>query len=112
MEKIQFFSAIRNFDKEKNFRMLRNGYLIKGKENTFGVFKNESGLFDIIDLKTGLSVNFLHYYKLKDFKNDIQKFDDKLNDYKEKNKNFYNELIKNFNSYEIFEECHLWDMKS
>lgn len=106
MKKTKFYSAVYCPKKEKNGKFQRNGYLLETENNKFGLFKNDFGDFDIIDIDTGLSINFLHYYKLKDFKNDIKKFDDKLNDFKEKNKENYKQLIELFANYEIFEEVH------
>lgn len=71
-------------------KVKRTGYIIKTKNNRFGIFKNEFNDFDIIDLTTGLSINFLNYYKLKDFKNNIYKFDKKLQDYKNACPSAYN----------------------
>lgn len=66
MKKITFYSACMvNGEKMK---VQRQGYYIKTDENEFGIFKNEYNDFDIIDLNTGLSINYLNYYKLKDFK--------------------------------------------
>ena len=73
------------------------GYIIKTTANLFGIYKNEFNDFDIIDLNTGLSVNYLQYYKLKDFKKDIRLFDNKLNKFKENFNESYNKYVNDFN---------------
>lgn len=102
MQKITFYSACMVNDKKTKVK--RQGYYIKTDENEFGIFRNEYNDFDIIDLRTGLSINYLHYYKLKDFKNDIKLFDDKLNEYKERLKCSYNKHVEDFKKMEIEEE--------
>lgn len=102
MKKITFYSACMVNDKKTKVK--RQGYYIKTDENEFGIFKNEYNDFDIIDLRTGLSINYLNYYKLKDFKNDIKLFDDKLNEYKERLKCSYNKHVEDFKKMEIEEE--------
>ena len=61
----------------------RTGRVIETKTNLFGIYKNEYNDFDIIDLNTGLSVNYLNYYRLKDIKANIDKYDEKLNSFKQ-----------------------------
>lgn len=74
-----------------------NGYIIKTTTNLFGIYKNEFNDFDIIDLNTGLSVNYLQYYKLKDFKKDIRLFDNKLDNFKKDFSESYNKYVNDFN---------------
>lgn len=57
----------------------RTGRVIETKTNLFGIYKNEYNDYDIIDLNTGLSVNYLNHYRLKDIKANIDKYDEKLN---------------------------------
>ena len=102
MKKITFYSAC--MINNKKTKVKRQGYYVKTDGNEFGIFKNEYNDFDIIDLKTGLSINYLNYYKLKDFKNDIRLFDDKLNKYKELCKQSYNEHVEDFKKMEIEKE--------
>ena len=102
MQKITFYSACMVNDKKTKVK--RQGYYIKTDENEFGIFKNEYNDFDIIDLRTGLSINYLHYYKLKDFKNDIKLFDDKLNEYKKRLTCSYNKHVEDFEKMEIEKE--------
>lgn len=103
MKKITFYSACMvNGEKMK---VQRQGYYIKTNKNEFGIFKNEYNDFDIIDLKTGLSINYLNYYKLKDFKNDVKLFDDKLNKYKDLCKQSYNKNVEDFKKMEIEKEA-------
>ena len=73
------------------------GYIIKTTTNLFGIYKNEFNDFDIIDLNTGLSVNYLQYYKLKDFRKDIRLFDNKLDTFKKDFSESYNEYVNDFN---------------
>ena len=61
----------------------RTGRVIETKTNLFGIYKNEYNDFDIIDLNTGLSVNYLNYYRLKDIKANIDKYDEKVNSVKQ-----------------------------
>ena len=61
----------------------RTGRVIETKANLFGIYKNEYNDYDIIDLNTGLSVNYLNYYRLKDIKANIDKYDEKLNGFKQ-----------------------------
>lgn len=82
------------------------GYIIKTTTNLFGIYKNESNDFDIIDLNTGLSVNYLQYYKLKDFKKDIRLFDNKLNKFKENFNESYNKYVNDFNKIIEREVCY------
>lgn len=82
------------------------GYIIKTTTNLFGIYKNESNDFDIIDLNTGLSVNYLQYYKLKDFKKDIRLFDNKLNKFKENFNESYNKYVNDFNEIIEREVCY------
>ena len=73
------------------------GYTIKTNTNLFGIYKNEFNDFDIIDLNTGLSVNYLKYYKLKDFRKDIRLFDNKLDKFKKDVNELYNKYVNDFN---------------
>ena len=73
------------------------GYIIKTTTNLFGIYKNEFNDFDIIDLNTGLSVNYLQYYKLKDFRKDIRLFDNKLDNFKKDFSESYNKYVNDFN---------------
>ena len=57
----------------------RTGRVIETRDNLFGIYKNEYNDFDIIDLNTGLSVNYLNYYRLKDIKAHIKDYDERLN---------------------------------
>lgn len=102
MKKITFYSAC--MINGKKMKVQRQGYYVKTNENEFGIFKNEYNNFDIIDLKTGLSINYLNDYKLKDFKKDIKLFDNKLNKYKELCKQSYNEHVEDFKKMEIEKE--------
>ena len=63
--------------------MERTGRVIETKTNLFGIYKNEYNDYDIIDLNTGLSVNYLNYYKLKDIKAHIKDYDEKSNSIKQ-----------------------------
>ena len=67
----------------------RTGRVIETKTNLFGIYKNEYNDYDIIDLNTGLSVNYLHYYRLKDIKANIDKYDEKLNAFKQSSPETY-----------------------
>ena len=67
----------------------RKGRVIETKTNLFGIYKNDYNDFDIIDLNTGLSVNYLHYYKLKDIKANIDKYDERLNGFKQRSSETY-----------------------
>lgn len=60
----------------------RTGHIIYTNSNMFGIYKNKYNDFDIIDLNTGLSVNYLNLYKLKDIKANINRYDEKLNSIK------------------------------
>ena len=70
----------------------RTGRVIETKTNLFGIYKNEYNDYDIIDLNTGLSVNYLHYYRLKDIKANIDKYDEKLNGLKQSSHETYKQL--------------------
>lgn len=61
----------------------RTGRVIGTRDNLFGIYKNEYNDYDIIDLNTGMSVNYLKYHKLKDIKAHIKDYDDKLNSIKQ-----------------------------
>lgn len=61
----------------------RTGRVIETQNNLFGIYKNEYNDYDIIDLNTGLSVNYLKHYKLKDIKANIDKYDEELNSIKQ-----------------------------
>lgn len=61
----------------------RTGRVIETRDNLFGIYKNDYNDYDIIDLNTGLSVNYLHYYRLKDIKANIDKYDERLNGFKD-----------------------------
>ena len=67
----------------------RTGRVIETKTNLFGIYKNEYNDYDIIDLNTGLSVNYLHYYRLKDIKAHIKDYDDKLEALKQSSPKVY-----------------------
>lgn len=67
----------------------RTGRVIETDSNLFGIYKNEYNDYDIIDLNTGLSVNYLHYYRLKDIKAHIDKYDEKLNGFKQSSPKVY-----------------------
>lgn len=72
--------------------MERTGRVIETKTNLFGIYKNEYNDYDIIDLNTGLSVNYLNYYRLKDIKANIDKYDEKLNSFKQSSSEKYKQL--------------------
>ena len=67
----------------------RTRRVIKTKTNLVGIYKNEYNDYDIIDLNTGLSVNYLNYYRLKDIKANIDKYDEKLNGFKQSSPETY-----------------------
>ena len=67
----------------------RTGRVIATKTNLFGIYKNEYNDYDIIDLNTGLSVNYLNYYRLKDIKANIDKYDERLNSFKQSSPETY-----------------------
>lgn len=67
----------------------RTGRVIETKTNLFGIYKNEYNDYDIIDLNTGLSVNYLNHYRLKDIKAHIKDYDDKLEALKQGSPNVY-----------------------
>ena len=67
----------------------RTGRVIETKTNLFGIYKNEYNDYDIIDLNTGLSVNYLRHYKLKDIKANIDKYDERLNGFKQSSPETY-----------------------
>ena len=100
MKKDVFYSLCKNLDTKENVKIKRQGYILETNSNKFGFYK-KFNKFDIIDLKTGLSINFLRYHRLKDFKNNINLFDDKLNDYKNENADYYNNLCSNFENANI-----------
>lgn len=70
----------------------RTGRVIETKTNRFGIYKNEYNDFDIIDLNTGLSVNYLKHYKLKDIKAHIKDYDERLNSLKQSSPETYKQL--------------------
>ena len=97
--KKEFYTMVRTCNVKKIIKV--KGYIIKTLNNTFGIYDNEYNGFDIIDLETGLSVNYLNYYRLKDIKQNINLFDDKLNNFKnlcsiayEKHKKEFNKLVE------------------
>lgn len=97
--KKEFYTMV--LKNNKNFALKVKGYVISTESNNFGIYKDNYNYFNIIDLSTGLSVNYLDYYKLKDFKKDIKLFDDKLNNFKnlcsiayEKHKKEFNKLVE------------------
>lgn len=97
--KKEFYTMVQTCNVKKIIKV--KGYVIKTLNNTFGIYDNEYNGFDIIDLETGLSVNYLNYYRLKDIKQNINLFDDKLNNFKnlcsiayEKHKKEFNKLVE------------------
>ena len=97
--KKEFYTMVQTCNVKKIIKV--KGYIIKTLNNTFGIYDNEYNGFDIIDLETGLSVNYLNYYRLKDIKQNIKLFDDKLNNFKnlcsiayEKHKKEFNKLVE------------------
>lgn len=70
----------------------RTGRVIETKTNLFGIYKNEYNDYDIIDLNTGLSVNYLNYYRLKDIKANIDKYDEIVNKAKSEGYDVYKVL--------------------
>lgn len=95
--KKEFYTMVCTCNVKKIIKV--EGYIIKTLSNTFGIYKNEYNDFDIIDLQTGLSVNYLNYYRLKDIKQNINLFDDKLNLFKERSKKFYEQCKESYTSY-------------
>ena len=93
--KKEFYTLVMKNNKKQAIKV--KGYTIKTNTNLFGIYKNERNDFDIIDLNTGLSVNYLQYYKLKDFKKDIMLFDNKLDNFKKDFSESYNEYVNDFN---------------
>ena len=92
--KKEFYTLVMKDYKKQAIKV--KGYILKTKTNSFGIYKNEFNDFDIIDINTGLSVNYLYYYKLKDFKEDIRLFDNKLNKFKEDFNDTYNKYVNDF----------------
>lgn len=97
--KKEFYTMVYTCNVKKIIKV--EGYIIKTSSNIFGIYKNEYNDFDIIDLQTGLSVNYLNYHRLKDIKQNISLFDDKLNNFKnlcsiayEKHKKEFNKLVE------------------
>lgn len=80
MEK--FYSKVHSL-KEGIRPIERTGRVIETKTNLFGIYKNEYNDYDIIDLNTGISVNYLKLYKLKDIKAHIKEYDEWLNGFKD-----------------------------
>ena len=93
--KKEFYTLVMKDYKKQAIKV--KGYILKTKTNSFGIYKNEFNDFDMIDLNSGLSVNYLHYHKLKDFKEDIMLFDNKLNKFKEEFNESYNKYVNDFN---------------
>ena len=93
--KKEFYTLVMKDNKKQAIRV--KGYIIKTNTNLFGIYKNEFNDFDIIDLNTGLSVNYLQYYKLKDFRKDIRLFDNKLDEFKKNFNELYNKHVNDFN---------------
>lgn len=93
--KKEFYTLVMKNNKKQAIKV--KGYILKTKTNLFGIYKNEFNDFDIIDLNSGISVNYLHYYKLKDFKEDIRLFDNRLTKFKEDFNNSYCKYVNNFN---------------
>ena len=93
--KKEFYTLVMKNNKKQAITV--KGYIIKTTTNLFGIYKNERNDFDIIDLNTGLSVNYLQYYKLKDFRKDIRLFDNKLDNFKKDFSESYNEFVNDFN---------------
>lgn len=93
--KKEFYTLVMKDNKKQAIEV--KGYTIKTNTNLFGIYKNEFNDFDIIDLNTGLSVNYLQYYKLKDFRKDIRLFDNKLDNFKKDFSESYNKYVNDFN---------------
>ena len=93
--KKEFYTLVMKDNKKQAIKV--KGYIIKTNTNLFGIYKNEFNDFDIIDLNTGLSVNYLQYYKLKDFRKDIRLFDNKLDNFKKDVSELYNKYVNDFN---------------
>lgn len=93
--KKEFYTLVMKDNKKQAIKV--KGYIIKTNTNLFGIYKNEFNDFDIIDLNTGLSVNYLQYYKLKDFRKDIRLFDNKLDNFKKDFSELYNKHVNDFN---------------
>ncbi len=94
MEK--FYTRVLNAKKEQEAIEVA-GYIIVTDKNRFGFYKNQRRNFDIIDLGTGLSINYLRYFRLRDLKEDLNLFEEKLEGAKEKNATWYNEQVEIFN---------------
>lgn len=95
--KKEFYTMVCTCNVKKIIKV--KGYIIKTLNNTFGIYDNEYNGFDIIDLATGLSVNYLNYYRLKDIKQNINLFDDKLNLFKENSKKLYEQYKESYTSH-------------
>lgn len=93
--KKEFYTLVMKDNKKQAIKV--TGYIVKTNTNLFGIYKNEFNDFDIIDLNTGLSVNYLQYYKLKDFRKDIRLFDNKLDNFKKDFSESYNKYVNDFN---------------
>ena len=72
----------------------RTGRVIETQNNLFGIYKNEYNDYDIIDLNTGMSVNYLNYYRLKDIKAHIKDYDDKLEALKQRTPKVYKQACE------------------
>lgn len=93
--KKEFYTLVMKNDTKQAIKV--KGYIIKTNINLFGIYKNKFNDFDIIDLNTGLSINYLQYYKLKDFRKDIELFNNKLDKFKKDFNELYNKYVNDFN---------------
>lgn len=68
MKKGSFYSMMMKNNKTNLVK--HQGYLIQTDNNNFGIYKSEWGMYELIDLKTGLSVNHVSHkiYILQDEK--------------------------------------------
>lgn len=94
MKKGLFYSMMMKNNKPNLVK--HQGYLIQTDNNNFGIYKNEWDTYELIDLKTGLSINDVNPKRLKDIKELLAKYDTQLTAYKTNFANIYNAYVENY----------------
>ena len=94
MKKGLFYSMMMKNNKPNLVK--HQGYLIQTDNNNFGIYKSEWGMYELIDLKTGLSVNHVSHKRIKEIKELLTKYDTQLTAYKTNFTNIYNTYVENY----------------
>lgn len=94
MKKGLFYSMMMKNNKPSLVK--HQGYLIQTDNNNFGIYKSEWNTYELIDVKTGLSINHVSHKRIKEIKEFLAKYDAQLSAYKTNFETTYKTYVENY----------------